>query len=239
MRRFYILVCAVRLLYRKQNWQMIRMIKPYGRSLGCLCAMACALNPAVHHDVRDYGAKGDGTANDTWTIQAAIDAAAKQNGGIIWIPAGTFRCGTIHLKSNIEIHLAGGATLQMSPDENDFDRFEKLPYVSHADVETTDFRHALLAGDAIHDVAITGQGIIDGNRTKRGGPKPVALRNSQHLTIRGVTIRNAPSYAVSFLGCDYVDIDGVTILNGYADGIDPDCSRFVRIANCFVESYDD
>ena len=54
------------------------MIKPCGRSLGCLFALACALNPAVHHDVRDYGAKGDGTANDTGTIQAAIDAGCTE-----------------------------------------------------------------------------------------------------------------------------------------------------------------
>jgi polygalacturonase len=239
MRRFYILVCTVRLLQGKQNWKMIRMIKVCGQSLGCFFVLTCALNPGVYHDVREHGAKGDGATNDTEPLQASVDAAAKQNGGVVWIPAGTYRCGTIHLKSNIEIHLASGATLQMSPDENDFDPFERLPYDSHADVETTDFRHALLAGDGIHNVAITGQGAIDGNRTKRGGPKPVALRNSQHLTIRGVTIRNAPSYAVSLLGCDYVDVDGVTILNGYADGIDPDSSRFVRIANCFVESYDD
>jgi polygalacturonase len=34
-------------------------------------------------------------------------------------------------------------------------------------------------------------------------------------------------------------IDGVTILNGYSDGIDPDCCRHVRIANCHIESKDD
>ena len=32
---------------------------------------------------------------------------------------------------------------------------------------------------------------------------------------------------------------GVTVLNSYADGIDPDASRYVRIANCYVESSDD
>jgi hypothetical protein len=41
------------------------------------------------------------------------------------------------------------------------------------------------------------------------------------------------------LGCEFVTIDGVTIQNGFSDGIDPDCSRYVRISNCFVESVDD
>jgi polygalacturonase len=80
---------------------------------------------------------------------------------------------------------------------------------------------------------------VDGNRTKRGGPKTIAIKNSSHVLIRGITVQNAPNYSISFLGCDYVDVDGVTVLNGYADGIDPDCSRFVRISNCFVESRDD
>jgi hypothetical protein len=36
-----------------------------------------------------------------------------------------------------------------------------------------------------------------------------------------------------------VVVDAVTVLNSYADGIDPDCSRNVRISNCFIESSDD
>ena len=36
-----------------------------------------------------------------------------------------------------------------------------------------------------------------------------------------------------------MNIEGVTILNGYADGIDPDCCHHVRIANCYVEAFDD
>jgi len=57
--------------------------------------------------------------------------------------------------------------------------------------------------------------------------------------VRDITIRNSPNYNISLLGCDYVNIDGVTILNGYCDGIDPDCCRYVRIANCYVEAWDD
>jgi polygalacturonase len=209
------------------------------RRLGCLLLFPCVLDPAGFLDVRDYGAKGDGTASDTAAFQAAVDGAEKVGGAVVGVPPGIYRCGTIHLKSNIEIHLAPGSVLQMSPDEKDFDPYEKLPYDSHADVETSDFRHALLAGENVHDVAITGQGTIDGNRTRRGGPKPIALKNAEHIAVRGISIRNAPNYAISFVGCDYVDVDGVTIRHGYADGIDPDCSRFVRIANCFVETWDD
>jgi len=50
---------------------------------------------------------------------------------------------------------------------------------------------------------------------------------------------NAPNYNISLLDCESVDIVGVTILNGYADGIDPDCCRRVRISDCHIESRDD
>jgi len=36
-----------------------------------------------------------------------------------------------------------------------------------------------------------------------------------------------------------VNIDGVSILNGYCDGIDPDACRHVRISNCHIDCYDD
>lgn len=52
-------------------------------------------------------------------------------------------------------------------------------------------------------------------------------------------MQNAPNYSVSLLGCDFVNVDGVRVLNGFSDGIDPDCCRFVRIQNCYVECYDD
>lgn len=191
------------------------------------------------HNVRDHGARGDGVAKDTAAVQAAVDAAAKQGGGVVFLPAGNYLCGTIHLKSNITVEISAGARLTASPDEGDFAKYEDLPFKPVDDRETTYFRYALLAGEGVERVAIRGEGVIDGNRAKRGGPKPVAFKNSSFLSIRDVTIRNAPNYAVSLLGCEHVDIDGVTIVNGYCDGIDPDCSRFVRISNCYVDAYDD
>jgi polygalacturonase len=201
-------------------------------------ALALALG-VPFHNVRDYGAKGDGVAKDTAAVQAALEAAAKEGGGTVLVPAGRYLCGTLHLRSSVTLQVAAGATLAMSPDHADFDPYEKLAYDSHADAETTYFHYALLAGEDLHDVAILGQGTIDGNRSQRGGPKPIALKRCQRVAIRGVTVKNAPNYSISFLGCDWVDVDGVTILNGYSDGIDPDSSRYVRISNCFIDSWDD
>jgi hypothetical protein len=137
------------------------------------------------------------------------------------------------------VRLAAGATLIASPDDADFDPPERLPYEPFADEETADFRHALLQGRGLRHVSIVGPGRIDGNRRWRGGPKTIALKQCRHVTIRDLTLENAPNYNVSLLGCEHVDLEGVTIRNGYSDGIDPDCCRHVRIAGCRVESRDD
>src|SRR5437867_2043274 len=44
-------------------------------------------------NVRDYGAKGDGVADDHSAIQAAIDAVRTSGGGVVWFPRGRYRVG--------------------------------------------------------------------------------------------------------------------------------------------------
>jgi hypothetical protein len=197
-----------------------------------------AFGPPAPINVRHHGARGDGSTRDTAAIQRAIDVAAA-SGGTVVLPPGDYVSGTLGLRSRITLHLAAGASLIASPDDDDFDPYEKPDYDSFADRETTDFNCALLQGHGVEHVTIVGPGRIDGNRTSRGGPKPIALKQCRHVTIHAVTIENAPNYNISLLGCDGVDIVGVTIRNGYSDGIDPDCCRNVRIAGCRVESRDD
>jgi hypothetical protein len=196
-----------------------------------------AWGETARRSVRDHGARGDGKVKDTAAIQAAIDAAGP--GGVVFFPPGDYVSGTLHLRSRLVLRLAAGATLIASPDDADFDPYEKLDYESFADRETTDFSFALLQGRGLQRLGIMGPGRIDGNRRSRGGPKPIALKQCRDITIRELTLENAPNYNISLLGCDHVDIRGVTIRNGYADGIDPDCCRHVRIAGCSVESRDD
>lgn len=189
-------------------------------------------------NVRSYGAKGDGAHLDTNALQRTIDAAAR-TGGTVMFPPGLYRAGTLRLQSGVTLYLESGAVLLASPEVADFEPRVKLPYETFADEETSDFHHALLRAEEVERVTVMGAGMIDGNRSKRRGPKPIALKNCRHITVRDVTIQNAPNYNISLLGCEYVLIEGVTILNGYSDGIDPDCCRHVRIANCHVESWDD
>ncbi|NLP11638.1 hypothetical protein GX408_14670 [bacterium] len=190
-------------------------------------------------NVRDYGAVGDATTKDTAALQRAIDACSRQGGGTVYLPNGCYLSGSLHLKSQVALYLDHGAQLLASPDDTDFDPYEKLPYANAADHETSFFHFSLIWGEDLERIAILGTGVIDGNRSRRGGPKPIALKRCRNIILRDVTIRNAPNYAISLLGCDHVLIDGVAVRNGYCDGIDPDASRFVQISRCYIESRDD
>src|SRR5271170_2958958 len=105
-------------------------------------------------DGRTYGAKADGATKDTKAIQAAIDDCASTGGGTVKLSGGVFLSGPIVLKSNVTLDIAKGTTLLGSPD--------------HADYPAkTEFRapgtQSLVSATNAEKVAITGEGIIDGN----------------------------------------------------------------------------
>ena len=204
-----------------------------------ICVPLDASAQAQKTDVHALGAAGNGTTDDTTPIQQAIDRQAATGGGEVVIPAGTYLCSSIHLRSNITLHLGPGATILGRPDIAAYDPPERLGFKNASDRETSFFHHALLWGEDLQHIAITGEGEINANFTRRLGPKPIALKRCRFVKIQGITIRNAPNYNISMIGTDFVEIDGVTILHALADGIDPDSCRNVRISNCHIEAGDD
>jgi polygalacturonase len=239
----------------------------FGLLVACVVAIGPAALISASLDVRDFGAKGDGVTKDTASIQAAIDKMPAAGGTVVVSP-GSYLSGTIHLRSNLTLRIEQGATLLFSKDDGDFDPYEPLPYhlatppgkkdpgatlVNHLlserrrlsappaydDVETTYFHYALLSGDGVRNVTIEGNGIIDGNTNHRGGPKPIAIKNSEWVTVRGITIRNAPNYNISFGGADHIQVDSVKLLNGFADGVDTDGCHYVQVTNSYIDVWDD
>ena len=120
------------------------------------------------------------------------------------LPAGTWVSGTLHLRSDITIDLAPGAVLLGSPDRDDFAPHAKNSFESKSRVETIDFARALLAGHDLERITIRGAGVIDMNRDRRYGPKPIALERCRFATVQGITIVRSPSYCVSLGGCEDV-----------------------------------
>ena len=84
----------------------------------CVLGVQAAMLGVRVYNVRDYGAKGDGNALDHVAINKAIEACvAKDGGGQVVLTAGTYLCGSIRLKSNIDLHLMAGAKILAAPAE--------------------------------------------------------------------------------------------------------------------------
>ncbi|HME56097.1 MAG TPA: glycosyl hydrolase family 28 protein [Candidatus Lokiarchaeia archaeon] len=191
------------------------------------------------YNVADHGATGNGESLDSPAIQAAIDACSASGGGTVLIPRGNYICGTIHLLNNITLEISGGACLHYSPREEDFDEPEELSFNPNADIETSYFRFALIHAEGVEAIAIQGKGKIDGKPYHRAGPKPIALKSCNHITIKDITIEDAPNYNISMIDCEQITIDGVFIHGGLADGIDFDNCRYGMVTNCYIDAYDD
>lgn len=114
-------------------------------------------------NVRDHGAIGDGKNLDHTAINKAIEAAVAAGGGTVVLPAGTYLCGSIRLKSNIRLHLEVGAVILAAPQEaNAYDETEEFIPPAYQDGGHTYFRNSLIWGENLNNVSITGQGMIDG-----------------------------------------------------------------------------
>ena len=117
-------------------------------------------NSAV--SVVDFGARteADATANRA-AIQRAIDAAAKR-GGRVTVPPGRWWTGSLQLKSGVELHLEKGAVLLGSTNRVDYNENTVFPENAFSVAEEWSGGHLVWAYRA-HDIAITGEGVIDGN----------------------------------------------------------------------------
>ncbi|MCS7060143.1 MAG: glycosyl hydrolase family 28 protein [Anaerolineae bacterium] len=210
------------------------------------------------YNILDFGAVGDGRANDASAIQSAIDTCALAGGGQVVIPAGRrFLSGTILLKSNVELHLERGATLAASGDPAHYIFRLRVGALSGGTPSPDDPAFGMLIGaDRASNIAITGGGVIDGggrlyieeageyiHRMKSWRPFTVFLLGCSQVTLRDVTFHDAAVWTVRLSGCNDVLIDGIHIDNDLKlpnnDGIDLDRCQNVRIQGCHIVAGDD
>ena len=199
------------------------------------------------YDVRDYGAKGNGVTLDHVAINKAIEAATADGGGQVVLSAGTYLCGSIRLKSNVDLHLMAGAKILAAPASmKAYDESESFGgFPEYQDGGHTYFHNSLIWAEGQQNVSITGQGMIDGEGlTKRDtekagnvqggsigtGDKAIALKLCRNVTIRDITIYRGGHFAIIATGCDIGTIDNVTI-DTNRDGIDIDCCKYFTVSN--------
>lgn len=205
-----------------------------------------------------YGALGDGTTDDAPAIQRAIDACAESGGGRVTVPSGkTFSSGTIQLRSFVELHLEGGATLAASPHDDAYTlRRATTGLADERPDDDPDLSTMLITADGCTGVSITGMGTIDGGgrhfiiadldhayEMQHVRPYTIYLLNCERVVIQDVVIRDAAYWTVRLSGCRGVRIHGITIRNDLklpnSDGIDIDTCQRVTISDCDIITGDD
>jgi len=109
-------------------------------------------------NLADFGADGTGATLCTQAFQQAVDALTEKGGGRLVVPRGVWLTGPIVLKDRINLHLEAGAVIQFAADETLYPVID----TSFEGLDTRRCQSPISALDA-SDIAITGQGVIDGN----------------------------------------------------------------------------
>ncbi len=213
--------------------------------------------------VNDYGAKGDGKALDTVAIQAAIDAAAKEGGTIVFAP-GTYLTGSVFLKSGTHLQVDQGVTLRGAQD------LAAYPVMKTrvAGIEMN-WPAALINVYEQSNVKFSGQGIIDGDGKvfwnsyskllaeyqPKGlrwaadydcqRPRLIQIYQSSNVDLTGLTLKRSGFWTVHICFSQRVTVDGITIRNNEdglgpsTDGVDVDSSSNVIVENADISCNDD
>ena len=196
-----------------------------------------------------YNAAGDGVTDNTLAISNAIvRAAAGGNtnglfGGTVRIPApGTFLCGPLTLKNNVNIQIDAGSTLKMLP----LNLFTNYPAQNLAYGD-------LIYASGVTNLEISGSGTIDGQgvqwwtNSAVSGSRPYMIffnGNCKRVLIQDVTIQNPPKMHIVFKGVDgNITVQGITINTtdsraNQCDGIDLVGTNCL-IQNCTINAGDD
>jgi polygalacturonase len=215
---------------------------------------SCCIN------VRDFGAVGDGIADDTRALQAAINCVRPR--GRVLIPAGTYSTAPLTLKSNFTLELAEGATLLGS---TDVERYFPLPgavndaatgdeiHVATWEGNPVSARQPFIGGWHVENVNIVGRGTIDGNaqnstwwqnpKQEPGRPRLVFLNDCDNINLHGITGQNSASWQMhpyfSRNICFYDISVNAPKDSPNTDGLDPESCDVVNIIGCKFSVGDD
>ncbi|WP_206683996.1 rhamnogalacturonidase [Pontibacter beigongshangensis] len=210
--------------------------------------------------ITDYNLSNDSTVIQTQLLQAVIDKAHDNGGGVVIIPKGTFLSGSLFFKKGTHLHLEEGGKLKGSDDISNF------PLVmTRMEGQTLKYFAALVNADGLDGFTISGKGTIDGNglrywksfwlrRQFNPGttnmdemrPRLVYISNSKNVQLSGVRLINSPFWTTHLYKCENVKLLDLYIYSPKepvkapsSDAVDIDVCRNVLIKNCYMSVNDD
>src|SRR5690606_5679002 len=193
----------------------------------------------------------------TEAIASAIQACAEAGGGRVVVPEGEFLTGPIHLESNVNLHIAAGATLRFSTNPYDY-----LPvvYTRWEGMELMNYSPFIYAFEK-ENIAVTGSGTLDGQSSNKhwwswkgreefgweeGMPEQTPARDRLQVMVEdGTPVRERVFGASSYLRpnfiqpyrCRNVLVEGVRIVNSPMWEVHPVLCTNVTVRGLTVVSH--
>lgn len=215
--------------------------------------------------ILDLEAPTDSNRLSTAFVQRAIDSCYHRGGGTVRIPQGTFKIGTIVLKSNVCLHLDSGAVLKASRNIQDY----RLPVAQAT-------RPIMIYANGAENIRIEGKGVIYGNvrhvyedlrEVDAFIKNETEIARKAGVEMKRYYIEKPDVSTVQFVRCDKVELEDFSIRSSVfwslhllksqniivnnlniksslergvnADGIDINLCRNVVVTNCRIETGDD
>ena len=197
------------------------------------------------YNVKDFGATGDGSTNDTAAVSKAIETASNDGGGTVNFPAGKYMVASARIRSNVCLKLADDAIIEGlkvgydAPEPNE--KFDKYQDFGHSH-----FRNSVLWGENVENFAIIGGRVNGGGATqgdqKRpttqpdgtqawGGDKVITIKVGRNLLFKDVTHETGAHFVYLLNDCENITVNKVTIKKS-RDAIDFMGCRNVAVSEC-------
>lgn len=210
--------------------------------------------------ITNYGVQNDSTILQTERIQAVIDKAAQEGGGVICIPKGTFLSGSLFFRPRTHLYLEKGATLKGSDDISHFDVID-----TRLEGQNLTYFAALVNVIGVDGFTLSGEGKINGNglrfwksfwlrrqvnpqctNLEELRPRLIYIADSKNVQLSGVRLENSPFWTTHLYRCENVKLLNLSIFAPHSpvkapssDAIDIDVCKNGLVKGCYMSVNDD
>lgn len=202
-------------------------------------------------DVRSFGAVGDGKTLDTEAINKAV-LSASYTGGTVLLSGGTFYSGEVRLLPDMTLFVAPDATLVGTNDHGKYPlREPRTSLCAHRQLG-----RALIYGENVKNVTVTGGGMLDGSGLYRfkmndpvndkreldARPDIIYITYSNNVNVENINFKSSAFWTVVPLSSGNVTLRNLNLdcMNTpNRDGIDPVDCHDMTVEHCCIMAGDD